>query len=182
MDDLIEFLHKVGKLKKIKRTGWVLSKIPNPESVAEHSFRTAVMAFVLADKFRVNKERLIKMALVHDLAESLVGDITPGEISRAEKFRKEKKAMQQLSRLVENGRELMGLWEDFEKGKSEEAKLVFQLDKLEMVIQALEYEGEHKKDLGMFWDFTKNRVKDKYLSALLERLSSKRRQKDLRKV
>ncbi|MBI4175945.1 MAG: HD domain-containing protein [Candidatus Aenigmarchaeota archaeon] len=53
----------------------VLSKIKYPESVAAHSYGTAVLAMVLAKKLNVNQERLIKMALIHDLAESIIGDI-----------------------------------------------------------------------------------------------------------
>src|SRR3989339_2211175 len=77
MEDLIDFLHKVGQLKGLKRTGWVYKNIPDPESVAEHSFRTAILALVLADELKADKERLVKMALIHDLAESITGDLTP---------------------------------------------------------------------------------------------------------
>ena len=72
---LIKFLKIVGKLKKVKRTGWLVAGIKNPESVAEHSYRLAVLSMVLGKKFNLNTEKLIKMSLIHDLAEGEVGDL-----------------------------------------------------------------------------------------------------------
>lgn len=93
MQKLLDFFGLVGNLKRVKRTGWVLRKVPNPESVAEHSFRTAVLAMVVVDEFglKVNKEKLLKMALIHDLAESVTGDLTPYKlVGKKEKARLEK--------------------------------------------------------------------------------------------
>ena len=61
--------------KQIVRTGWAMMGIPNPESVAEHSFQLCVMAMVFADQLGVDREKLIKMAIIHDLGEILTGDI-----------------------------------------------------------------------------------------------------------
>ena len=70
------------------RTGWVLRKVEKPESVADHMYRMAMLAFLADDSLA--KDRCIKMCLVHDLAESIVGDITPEDkISKAEKHRQE---------------------------------------------------------------------------------------------
>ncbi len=180
MENLIEFLHKVGQLKRVKRTGWVYKKIPNPESVAEHSFRTAILAYVLADELKVDKEKLIKIALIHDLAESVVGDITPWDKAyRKEKLVMEKKAIEELGSLIKNGKELIGLWDDFEKRKSKEARLAAELDKIEMIIQALEYEKEHPEkasDLDEFWESAKKSVKNRKLLEILKLLSEKRKQ------
>src|SRR3990172_1220246 len=70
----LEFLKIVGRSKRLLRTGWVREGIKNPESIAEHSFRVGVMAMTIANKLKVNKDKLMKMALVHSLGEAITGD------------------------------------------------------------------------------------------------------------
>ena len=85
----LNFMRIVGQLKNVKRTGWVNSGVNLPESVADHMYRMSMMSFLITDQ-AVNRDRLIKICLVHDLAESLVGDITPYEgVSKEEKRRLE---------------------------------------------------------------------------------------------
>ncbi len=67
ISNLIKFAKIVGKLKRLKRTGWVKNNIIDPESVAEHSFRLAVLTMVLAPKVGVDQLKTTKMALIHDL-------------------------------------------------------------------------------------------------------------------
>ncbi|CAN5647210.1 hypothetical protein BH23CHL5_BH23CHL5_25320 [soil metagenome] len=74
------FIAKVGRLKTLKRAGWADREIPPEfvESVADHSFRVALMAMILAaDVDGLDRDRVIKLALIHDLAESIIGDQTP---------------------------------------------------------------------------------------------------------
>lgn len=75
IDRLIEFLKIVGKLKSLKRAGWVKSRIRSPETVAEHSFRTAVMAMILAPQLGIDQLKSMKMAIIHDIGEANIGDI-----------------------------------------------------------------------------------------------------------
>ncbi len=78
MEELVKFFFEVGKLKKMARKGWVINNIKNPESIAEHVFRAALMAWFLGTKKKgLNIERIIKMALIHDLCEIYAGDTTP---------------------------------------------------------------------------------------------------------
>ena len=78
MNNFIDFFIEAGKLKKQKRSGWVLREVKNPETIAEHSFRVAIMGWLLANKKRgLNIEKIIKMALIHDIGEIYAGDITP---------------------------------------------------------------------------------------------------------
>jgi putative hydrolase of HD superfamily len=71
---VLKFLFEAGTLKRVKRSGWWYAKIKNPESVAEHSFRTAVIAFVLAKEEKLDAEWAATSALFHDLRESRIGD------------------------------------------------------------------------------------------------------------
>jgi putative hydrolase of HD superfamily len=149
--ELAEFFGQVGKLKEIERTGWVRSRVKKPESVADHSFRTALMAMILAERKGLDVEKAIKLALLHDVAESKIGDIGLHDKKRREKAEKERAAMKIiLKKLGKQGEGLYKLWMEFEEGRSPEGKLVRALDKLEMVMQAAEYEKAQKIDLHSF--------------------------------
>ncbi|XP_039181234.1 5'-deoxynucleotidase HDDC2 [Crotalus tigris] len=154
MGNLLQFLKLVGQLKRVPRTGWVYRKVNNPESVSDHMYRMAIMAMVTEDK-TLNKDRCVRLALVHDMAECIVGDIAPADnISKEEKHRQEKEAMKHLTRFLSEdvGKEIYELWEEYECQSTAEAKFVKQLDQCEMIIQALEYE-ELEKRPGRLQDF-----------------------------
>jgi len=87
MKEFIEFLHRVENLKTQKRKGWMIRGIKNPESIADHSYRMAIIALTLSKEEGLDQNKCVKMALAHDLAESIVGDITPyDKISKEEKY------------------------------------------------------------------------------------------------
>ncbi|XP_019745592.1 5'-deoxynucleotidase HDDC2 [Hippocampus comes] len=139
---MLQFLKLIGHLKRIPRTGWVHRKVQDPESVSDHMYRMALMSLVITDP-KVDKDKCIKLALVHDMAECIVGDIAPSDnISKAEKHRREEAAMRQLSSLTPDhlGQEIYALWEEYEHQSSAEARLVKEFDRLEMILQAHEYE------------------------------------------
>uniref|UniRef100_A0A8D0C742 5'-deoxynucleotidase HDDC2 n=1 Tax=Salvator merianae TaxID=96440 RepID=A0A8D0C742_SALMN len=154
MASLLQFLKLVGQLKRVPRTGWVYRKVANPESVSDHMYRMAIMAMVTEDK-TLNKDKCIRLALVHDMAECIVGDIAPADnISKEEKHRREEEAMKHLTQLLseELRKEIYELWEEYESQSSAEAKFVKELDQCEMILQALEYEELEKKP-GRLQDF-----------------------------
>ncbi|XP_030628648.1 5'-deoxynucleotidase HDDC2 [Chanos chanos] len=142
MDNMLKFMKLVGQLKRVPRTGWVYRNVKHPESVSDHMYRMSVMALTIQDS-SINKERCMKLAVVHDLAECIVGDIAPADnVSKAEKHRREKEAMMHITGLLSEGlkKELYELWEEYETQSSPEAKLVKEFDQLEMILQAHEYE------------------------------------------
>ncbi|KAM9317347.1 5'-deoxynucleotidase HDDC2 [Gastrophryne carolinensis] len=152
--NLLQFMKLVGQLKRVPRTGWVYRNVEKPESVSDHMYRMAVMAMLTEDK-KLNKDRCIRLALVHDMAECIVGDIAPADnISKEEKHKKEKDAMTHLSHLLPDDlkKEVYELWEEYELQTSAEAKFVKELDQCEMILQALEYEELEKKP-GRLQDF-----------------------------
>ncbi|MCX6719690.1 MAG: HD domain-containing protein, partial [Candidatus Staskawiczbacteria bacterium] len=169
MNEIIKFFIEVGKLKGTPRRGWVIREVKNPESIAEHTFRVAIMAWVLAGKKdkKMNIEKLLKMALIHDLCEVYSGDITPYDsilpkdikkrrellktwprFSESQKkklseskFKKEKAG---LEKLIKNlparlRQEMMHLWLDYENGASPEGRFFKHADRLESFLQAAEY-------------------------------------------
>src|SRR3989338_2586112 len=73
--DLVDYLFEVGELKRIKRSGWWLAKVKDPESVAEHSHRASILAFILAKMENVDPYKLCSAAVFHDVIEARLGDI-----------------------------------------------------------------------------------------------------------
>ena len=77
---LARFLSRVGALKRTKRTGWLDRGVPaaETESVADHSFRVALLAWLAAPgEPALDRDRVLKLALLHDLAEAVTGDEPP---------------------------------------------------------------------------------------------------------
>eukprot|EP01124_Arcella_intermedia_P015132 TRINITY_DN21651_c0_g1_i1.p1 TRINITY_DN21651_c0_g1~~TRINITY_DN21651_c0_g1_i1.p1 ORF type:complete len:123 (-),score=45.25 TRINITY_DN21651_c0_g1_i1:5-373(-) len=113
------------------------------------------------------------MGIVHDLAECLVGDITPADgISQEEKFDLENKAMLELKNTLsdELGTEIYNLWREYSDGVTEEAKMVKELDKLEMIFQADVYQREQQVDLSRFFETTKEKFKNKEIIPLAQQI------------
>jgi 5'-deoxynucleotidase len=177
---LLRFFHLAGRLKDTPRAGWALRGISAPESVAEHSHRAALLALVLAPRAAppLDAARCVAMALVHDLAESLVGDITPYDgISADEKRRREEAAMRELAALAGDP-SLLGLWREYDAGRTAEARFVKELDKLETVLQAAEYgqgDAAAAGALDEFWANADARITSPPTRALLDALRHERR-------
>lgn len=168
--DYLTFLSQIcGALKRIKRTGWIRHKIPLPESDADHMHRCAMCAMLVTtqqpidprdqklydahDDFKkfhpsnVDSTKLLRMALTHDVCESIAGDITPfcSADAIATKHEKEEAAMLEIRKIVGDplGLELYELWKEYEEQQTVEALYCKDIDKFEMVMQAYEYELEH---------------------------------------
>lgn len=151
----IDFLTLCHRLKTTKRKGWINYSIKGSESIADHMYRMAVMALIANDIPGLDRERCIKIAIVHDIAEAIVGDITPSDgVPKAEKSRLEQAALKEMCEILGGGtraEEIKELWEEYENNSSLEANLVKDFDKVEMILQALEYEIEHGKLLDEFF-------------------------------
>ncbi|KAJ1667557.1 hypothetical protein EV178_001286 [Coemansia sp. RSA 1646] len=175
----IDFLNIVERLKRTKRTGWINNSISGPESIADHMYRMGIMAMLIEDG-SLDRNRCIKMAIVHDLAESLVGDITPHDgVSKEQKRKMEEDGMSQLVQTLgmsEHAMEIQELWLEYEAGETNEALLVHDLDKCEMILQAMEYERSDNKRLESFFESTKGIFKHPQVKEWVDEIY-KRRQK-----
>jgi putative hydrolases of HD superfamily len=190
----VDFALLLGALKRTPRTGWVRSGVPATvaESISDHSHRLSTLALVAAFSGGVgggggeggggasalpplDVSRCVRMAVVHDIAEALVGDITPHcGVSEEEKHRREAAAMERIAALLSGlgggggarggegegdnhnhsppplpdaslsaaARDVRDLWREYEAGVTQEARLIKDLDRLEMLVQALEYEEQ----------------------------------------
>ncbi|CAJ0594196.1 unnamed protein product [Cylicocyclus nassatus] len=159
-DNIMKLLSTLDAVKHLKRTGWVHSNVPEPETVASHMYRMAVLAMSLEGQIEgLDIARAVSMCLVHDLAEAIVGDITPHcGISDEEKFDRENQAMQKIASFVPvatTGTQWIELWRDYEAQETLEAKVVKHLDKFDMIAQAFDYERKYGLDLSQFFESTK---------------------------
>jgi putative hydrolase of HD superfamily len=166
----VGFLRYAGRLKGIRRTGWVESGVGDPESVADHSYRTALLAMVLADAEGADTLAAVRMALLHDLAEAECGDMTPRmkEADPGWMLREEEAAAKILGLLPEPLRErYLDSWREYTRGESREARLVHAADKLEMLLQAREY-VEAGEDAGRLMRFRHVEVRGESAERLAE--------------
>lgn len=177
---VLEFLKTIGRSKKILRTGWVREKIKNPESVAAHSFRLSVIAMILADELGLDKEKLVKMALLHDLGEVITGDIvwSRGSIvdikKRTGKEDQESKGIEKVFKIMGNPHEYVKLFEEMIERETEEARIFWELDKLEMAVQALEYEKDQSKKLDEFFVNADLQIRSPYLKKIMRKILGQR--------
>ncbi len=191
--ELLRFVRAIGRLKTLRRQGWIDRGVREPESVADHSFRLALMAWVLAQRRPdLDATRAMLLALVHDVAEAIAGDRTPFDAAlqagaepavlfrqrpvydpeaEARKTAAERAALRELAALLPEpvGERLIEAWEEYEAAQTPEARFVRQLDKLETVLQALEYR-ERQPDLiiDSFILGALDEVTDRSLRELLE--------------
>jgi putative hydrolase of HD superfamily len=153
LQNLIKFLEITGILKQTERTGWIDVGVYQPESVADHTFRTTFLCMLYADMETLDTLKLVRMALIHDFPEAVIGDLTPSQ-KTTETKEKEKTAINQiLSLLPKKQRETyLAVWNEYQEGKTKEAKAVRQLEKIEMALQAKEYQklGSASKSLDRF--------------------------------
>ncbi|MDC0193858.1 HD domain-containing protein [Candidatus Nitrosopelagicus sp.] len=140
-----DFFFQIAGLKTLPRTGWKMKlNLKDSESVAEHSYMMSVMAMVMSDMKNINTEKIIKMSILHDWAESKIGDFMPDEITEDKKTELEEYAMtellDELPSKIKN--DYYNIWNDYKENLSEESRFVHELDKLEMALQGKIYEKE----------------------------------------
>ncbi|SPO21004.1 uncharacterized protein UTRI_00481 [Ustilago trichophora] len=155
---VLKFMHVVEQLKTNKRTGWMHHRVPAPESIADHMYRMAILSLLCPAESDVDLGKCVQLAVVHDLAEAEVGDLTPLDgVNKTEKMRREKEAIQyfvhDLLGSSAAGLRIEALWEEYEARETKESKLVKDLDRFELGLQAIEYERRYGiDDLQGFWE------------------------------
>jgi putative hydrolase of HD superfamily len=151
-------------LKAVARAGWVRRGLTDVESVAAHSWGVAWLALALAPP-HLDRARLLTYAILHDLAEVRVGDITPADaVPPAEKRAREAAACAQL---LAPWPALLAAWTDYEAQADDEARFVRQLDRLDMALQARWYAARDGLEPGAFFESAARAIVDRDLLALL---------------
>ncbi|MBS1786553.1 MAG: HD family hydrolase [Acidobacteria bacterium] len=187
--NIISFVREMMRLKAVPRTGWLLRGIRDVESVADHSFGVALLGMLLADLaqrqgLEPDVEKILRMALLHDLTEARTGDL-PNTIKRyfdkgALHAADQQIADEMLSGLGAIGEEYLLLWQEYEQRSSLESRIVKAADKLDLLLQAREYEKGGASTLQEFWesselDFSSLGI-DELITDLIEQLKQEREQ------
>lgn len=225
-DRMLKFLCLIGRLKLLPRRGWTIENrnIANPESIAGHMYRMAIMSMLFengdddpsspnmnnvfngdnstipsqsisngdidnvnAPKFEptnLNINKMIQMSLIHDMAECIVGDVTPNDpITADDKHEKEFDSIQKLVSLLPEkaSKRLFDLYKEYECHQSKEALLVKELDRFDLCLQAHQYEQqeywnhEHLVKFDRFFHIAQKHIKHPMLKSMVDKLIEQRR-------
>lgn len=163
---MLSTLIELQRLKCLDRTGWILRGLPNgTESVAAHSFGVSVTAMMLADEAKargldIDTERVLRMALLHDWAETRVGDMPRTATSYFGADARKNAETKAFTDIVADAGPATSLYkslyEDYEKRDSVEARLVKAADVIDLLIQAYALERAGAKGLDEFWEVAEN--------------------------
>lgn len=150
--DSIDALRGLLRLKSVARAGWKRHDIPpeKVESVADHSYGLALLAWVLCPP-ELDLRKVLELALLHDLAEIVTGDITPHQkVPQDEKKQAEEAALKALTEGLSKALQSVELLREYQEQTTDEARFVKAVDKLEMSLQSLNYQQDYGMDLSEF--------------------------------
>ncbi len=174
VDSLTEVYFEFNHLKQLFRQGWLIRGIPDDkcESIADHLFGVIVLIlFIIQRHFpKTDLLKLLKMAIVHEFGKIYIGEITPSDhIPKSVEFEWEYKSISKIFSKIPNGDEYIGLWKEYEERRTEEARLVREIDILEAALQTTIYKLQYRN--GKFDDFApwaQKRIKNKILLKILD--------------
>ena len=163
---MLATLIEAQRLKRLDRTGWTLRGLPNgTESVAAHSFGVTVAAMFLGDEINarggsVDLEKVLRLALLHDLAETRVGDMPKTAVSYFGSGARRKAETDAFADVLEatgaNRVRYQALYEEYEARVSLEAQIVKAADVVDLLVQALALERAGARGLDEFWEVAEN--------------------------
>lgn len=137
------FLHEMGQLKNLPRSGWLLLGIPSPESVAEHSFRVAMVGMVLAAIEGADVGRTVALCAFHDGHETRIGDVPSVGRAYVSTAAPEKITSHQVAGMPDKAARFMQeLTAEYEATETAESRLAHDADKIETLMQAVEYQAQ----------------------------------------
>ncbi|MEX1019277.1 MAG: HD domain-containing protein [Litorilinea sp.] len=171
-----QILERINELKRVPRSGWLLAGIRTPESVADHTCATALIAMCLAEAMNqdfaaaglaspLDEGKVARLALLHDFAECVLTDLplrAAEVLTKPVKHAAEAQVMRNIFvPVANNGTQTaqeasppaaLALWDEYRDTASPEAALVHDADKLELVFQALSYEQQGQRNLNDYWE------------------------------
>jgi len=164
VDAILTLLRRADLLEALPRTGYLYSRVPQPESVAAHSYGVCLVALLLTDTIlkrpdppEVDRAMVLEMAILHDLAEAMTTDI-PSPIKRfmgREHVKEgERRALEVMVKDVEP--RYASVWDRYEAGDCLESRIVHVADSIQMMLKVLQYEVAGLGDLRRFWKYAGN--------------------------
>lgn len=171
---LLAAYFELDQLKQLYRQGWLLRGVPPErcESVADHIVGMAMLAWWIIDGFFtggiLDRDKVIRMVLVHELGEIYTGDLVPGDhVPPEEKHRREREGLWQVVGKLPKGKEYLALWDEYEAGGTPEARYVRQIDRLEMAFQARVYQQQGFAPMNEFYESAEAAMADPALKEIL---------------
>lgn len=172
---MIDALLEALRLKALPRTGWGRVGVDGPESVAAHSWGVSFLVVLLLPP-ELDRERALTYAVLHDLAEAWVGDLTPHDgVSREEKAARERAAMVAFCGRLPDGARILAAWEAYEAQQDAEARFVRELDRLDMALQARVYADGQGVEVADFYASAGRGIVSPELVGLLTEIHQHRR-------
>ena len=169
--NVINYYVLCNKLKNVIRKGWIDWKVERDrvESVAEHVYGVLQLAIAMYSEYDYDIDifKVIFMLSIHELEETIIGDLTLFEISESEKNNIGHNAIEKILSPLLKGEEIKALIYEFDERKTKEAIFAYHCDKLECDLQCKIYDEENCVDLNNQNDFRKTnlckKIKDRFL-------------------
>ena len=137
------FLFEMGHLKRVPRSGWLLLGVPQPETIAEHSFRVGIIGMSLAPLEGADVGRTAALSLLHDAHETRIGDVPSVGRAYVTTAAPEAVSAHQTASMPDvAAKAFQELTAEFEAGETIEARVARDADKLETLLQAVEYQAQ----------------------------------------
>ncbi len=184
LDSLVEFITITNKVKATRRTDWVIRKLPIYEHIGDHCFSTALLSYLLGKKKGLDSDRCMAMALIHDIHEAITGDIATRHkesdqavSNHRKKELEDRDTKKLLSYLKQKDRKpMLDLWNELKEGKTKEAQLVNQVDKLDYILELYAHAPYTKKQKSLAREFfltAEPRIKDRDLRYIYAKVKEK---------
>jgi putative hydrolase of HD superfamily len=150
--NVLSYYSLCNKLKDVIRTGWKDWNVQRErvESIAEHVFSVQMLAIAMHSEFQYNVDikKVIYMLAIHEIGETVIGDLTLFQIPKEEKEKREHEAVNKILSDLLNGKEIEELFLEFDAHETPEALFAYQCDKLECDLQCKLYDQENCVDLN----------------------------------
>ena len=168
--EILKFFFEMGHLSRVKREGWRLLGIENPESIADHSLRAAQIGWVLAKlEGYPNPNEVAAMLIFHDIGETRIGDIHK-LANRYVTADEEAAVKEQTERLGDAAKDLRALWDGIENRSTQAGIIAKDADLVELAVRAREYIERGFADAAEWYEAAKSRVQTKSAKEIIEEL------------
>ena len=150
--NVVNYYVLCNKLKDVIRTGWIDWKVNRErvESIAEHIFGVQMLAIAMKSEYQYDVDllKVIYMIAIHELGETVIGDLTQFQIDKIQKEKIEHEAVHKILSSLIDGEQIEKLFLEFDAHETTEAMFAYQCDKLECDIQCKLYDLEKCVDLA----------------------------------
>jgi putative hydrolase of HD superfamily len=152
VDRILEAFVELSSLTRMKRTGWILAGVSEPESIADHCYETALFAYILSNYIdeEVDYKKLFVMSLFHETGEARLVDLPRRSKKYVKKYKKNAENEATVDIIGDIAPEILEHLEEFEECESLEARLVEAAEELQIIFKALIYAKENNGDISEY--------------------------------